>query len=158
MLPGRKNVVMSFWGGQGEGLWVKITIMVCFLWISLNVMTLYLLSVIVVDFKGYGRPFITKEHDWHTKTSSVCMIMSGPKLPARLVTSYGTMAGRIWTIHATVWSCIQLFPSLWTPCIVCMHWHTSVQFRIQSLATASTFSSFHGYLKELLKQHIKDLT
>jgi len=61
MLPGRKNVVMSFSGGQDKGLGVKITIMACFLWISLTVVTLYLLSVIVVDFKGYGRPFITKD-------------------------------------------------------------------------------------------------
>jgi hypothetical protein len=45
--------------------------------------TLQLLSVIVVHFKGYGRPFITKDLIWHTRTSS------GPKLPARLMTSYG---------------------------------------------------------------------
>jgi hypothetical protein len=51
--------------------------------------TLQLLSVIVVHFKGYGRLFITKDLSWHNKTSSICMIMSGPKLPARLVTSYG---------------------------------------------------------------------
>jgi hypothetical protein len=117
MLPGRKNVVMSFWGGQSEGLGVRITIMACFLCISLTVVTLYLVSVIVVDFKGYGRPFITKDLGWHTKTSSFCMIMSGPKLPARLVTGYDTMVGRIWTIHATVWCRISIsldpFRSIW---------------------------------------------
>ena len=59
--PAKKFQVMLPGGGQGEGLGDKITITACFLWISLTVVTLYPLSVIVVDFKGYGRPFITNE-------------------------------------------------------------------------------------------------
>jgi hypothetical protein len=54
------------------------------------------LSINVVNFKYYDRPYIAINVDCHAKASSFCM-MSGPTAKQTCLNGYGTIAGRLRT-------------------------------------------------------------
>lgn len=61
-----------------------------------------MLSVVVVHWRGYGRPFITNWLGCCTKVSLLCVIMPGPILLTRPVTGFDLVAGILGNTLPTV--------------------------------------------------------
>ena len=81
-----------------------------FLWILLDVVTLKLISVTVIYFRRYGKPFLAKALGCWATTSPCCRTTPGPILPRALwlVQHWG------WKIMGQTRSHSQFYTSLWT--------------------------------------------
>jgi hypothetical protein len=73
------------------------TINLCFLLLSVTMVTLSLLSAMAVNLRGYGEPLLAKGQGCCAKESSFCITTPGAVVLPRHVTGYGTTAGSLWT-------------------------------------------------------------